>query len=234
MNSVTNSAINYVRKSADRGSSNFGWLDSKHSFSFGSYYEPGHMGFSSLRVINDDVIAPSAGFDTHGHEDMEIITYVTEGALKHKDTLGNSFVIKAGEVQRMTAGTGIKHSEFNDSTDSPVKLLQIWILPAEQGLAPGYEQKKVEQRGPLTPLVTPTGGRGSLMMHQDASLFRLVLSMGEAYTLDTNRSGYLHMIEGLAEIDGMTFSAGDAIGTKGSSLRIVAGEPMQALWFDLS
>mgnify|MGYP003633865766 CR=1 FL=1 len=226
--------MNYVRKSEHRGAVNFGWLDSKHSFSFGSYYDPAHMGISALRVINDDVIAPSMGFDTHGHEDMEIITYVTEGALKHKDTLGNSFVVEAGEVQRMTAGTGIKHSEFNHSVDEAVKLLQIWVLPAQKGLTPGYEQARVEQDGPLTPLVTPDGRSGSLMMHQDASLSRLVLQPGEQYYLDTASTGYLHIVRGTADINGNAFTNGDAIGVSaGDDLTVIAQESLEALWFDL-
>ena len=225
--------MDYLRKSEDRGRANFGWLDSKHSFSFGDYYDPAHMGISALRVINDDTVAPGAGFDTHGHRDMEIITYVTEGALEHLDTLGNSFVVEAGEVQRMTAGTGIKHSEYNHSKQDPVKFLQIWIQPNERDLEPGYEQSRIEQVGPLTPLVTPNGEAGSLTVHQAASLSRLRLQAGEQHELNTSRTGYLHVISGSAEIGDKPFIAGDAISLKSSALKVVATGNFEALWFDL-
>ena len=226
--------MNYIRKSDTRGKANFGWLDSKHSFSFGNYYDPKHMGVSALRVINDDLIEPGAGFDTHGHRDMEIITYVTEGALEHKDTLGNEFVMRAGEVQRMTAGTGIMHSEFNHSKTDPVKLLQIWIRPNETGLEPGYEQARVEQKGPLTELVTPEGKDGALKMHQTASLSRLMLKAGEVYKLRAANSGYLHLIAGEAAINGEPFGSGDAIGTSDDTeLMVSASTDVEALWFDL-
>ena len=226
--------MNYIRKSDTRGKANFGWLDSKHSFSFGNYYDPKHMGVSALRVINDDLIEPGAGFDTHGHRDMEIITYVTEGALEHKDTLGNEFVMRAGEVQRMTAGTGIMHSEFNHSKTDPVKLLQIWIRPNETGLEPGYEQARVEQKGPLTELVTPEGKDGALKMHQTASLSRLMLKAGEVYKLRAANSGYLHLIAGEAAINGEPFGSGDAIGTSDDTeLMVSATTNLEALWFDL-
>ena len=226
--------MNYIRKSDTRGKANFGWLDSKHSFSFGNYYDPKHMGVSALRVINDDLIEPGAGFDTHGHRDMEIITYVTEGALEHKDTLGNEFVMRAGEVQRMTAGTGIMHSEFNHSKTDPVKLLQIWIRPNETGLEPGYEQARVEQKGPLTELVTPEGKDGALKMHQAASLSRLMLKAGEVYKLTAASTGYLHLIAGDAAINGEQFGPGDAIGTSDDTeLMVSATTNLEALWFDL-
>ena len=225
--------MNYVRKSIDRGSANFGWLNSKHSFSFGNYSDPAHMGISALRVINDDVIAPSAGFDTHGHQDMEIITYVIEGALKHKDTLGNAFVVKAGEIQRMTAGTGIMHSEYNNSDEQPVKLLQIWIQPDRTGLACGYEQSQVEQTGALTELVTPDGHESSLKIHQAASIFRLQLQAGDRYELATHRTGYLHLVSGVANIENHTFTAGDAISPESGELMVLANQNLEALWFDL-
>jgi len=229
----------YVRKADSRGKANFGWLDSKHSFSFGSYHDPAHMGISALRVINDDHIAPGAGFDTHGHRDMEIITYVTEGALEHKDTLGNKSVTHAGEVQRMTAGTGIMHSEFNHSQTEPVKLLQIWIQPNQRDLEPGYEQSRIEQQGQLTPLVTPVGkdglGKdGTLKIHQSAAIHRLQLAEGESFELVSNRTGYLHLVSGSALINESEMTEGDALGTPpGTTLAIQAQSGLEALWFDL-
>ena len=155
----------YHRPSYERGSANFGWLDSKHSFSFGNYYDPEHMGVSALRVINDDTVTPGAGFGKHGHRDMEIISYVLDGAIEHKDSQGNQFVVKAGEVQRMSAGTGITHSEFNHSEDDALRFLQIWIIPNEMGIEPEYEQKLIEQNGKMTPLASPDGVDGSLTIH---------------------------------------------------------------------
>lgn len=187
----------YQRRADERGRANFGWLDSRHTFSFGHYHDPKHMGISALRVINDDTVAPGAGFDTHGHRDMEIISYVLSGAIEHQDSMGNKFVVPAGDVQRMTAGTGITHSEYNHSKTEALKFLQIWILPNQRNLPPGYEQKAIEQRGRLTPLVTPDGRDGSLIVHQDASIYRIQLQDGETEALDTSRGvGYLHVIEG--------------------------------------
>ncbi|MFT4797473.1 MAG: redox-sensitive bicupin YhaK (pirin superfamily) [Candidatus Azotimanducaceae bacterium] len=225
--------MEYIRRSDERGAENIGWLDSKHSFSFGHYHDPSHMGISALRVINDDTVAAGGGFDTHGHQDMEIITYVTEGALEHKDTLGNEFVVEAGEVQRMTAGTGIMHSEYNHSNQVPVKFFQIWIQPNELGLTPSYQQVRIEQTGSLTPLVTPTGEAGSLNVHQAVSLSRLKLPAEGRQELETHRTGYLHIVSGKAEINGKSFSAGDAIGSNNTALKIVATEALEALWFDL-
>ncbi|KZZ46584.1 pirin, partial [Thalassolituus sp. HI0120] len=162
---------------------NFGWLNSQHSFSFGHYYDPKHMGFSALRVINDDSVAPGAGFDTHGHRDMEIISYVLEGAIEHKDSMGHSYIVPAGDVQRMSAGTGVTHSEFNHSKQHNLRFLQIWIQPNKLGITPGYQQQKIEQRGKLTPLVTPDGSDGSLSIQQDVSLYRVALNRGESLQL---------------------------------------------------
>ncbi|TQV73132.1 pirin family protein [Aliikangiella marina] len=225
----------YLRKAAERGGANFGWLDSKHTFSFGHYYDPKHMGFSALRVINDDTVAAGAGFGTHGHRDMEIISYVTKGAIEHKDSMGNSFVVPAGDVQRMSAGKGITHSEFNHSKTEELKFLQIWIIPNEQGIEPSYEQKAIEQTSVLTPLVTPDGKDGALSIHQDASIFRLSLEPGETYQLDaTERPGYLHVIEGSATSTASAISAGDGIGVYEESIAITAqDENLVALWFDL-
>ena len=160
-----------VRKAAERGRTKIDWLDSRHSFSFGDYYDPAQIGFRTLRVINEDQVRAGAGFPTHGHRDMEIITYVLDGALEHKDSLGNGSIIRVGEVQRMSAGAGIQHSEFNHSKSAPVHFLQIWIVPAERGIAPGYEQKPIEvqkSRGALLPIATPQGKDGAVMLHQDA------------------------------------------------------------------
>lgn len=225
--------MDYIRRSEARGSANFGWLDSKHSFSFGQYYDPLHMGYSALRVINDDTVAAGRGFDTHGHHDMEIITYVTAGALEHKDTLGNEFVVEAGEVQRMTAGTGIMHSEYNHSNHEPVKFFQIWVQPNERGLTPTYQQARIQQNGALTPLVTPAGEADSLIVHQSVSLSRLMLPADGQQVLKTDRTGYLHIVGGSAEIDGTPFSTGDALGSSGTPLKVVAKGAFEALWFDL-
>lgn len=233
----------YIRRANERGTANFGWLNSHHSFSFGHYYDPRHMGVSALRVINDDEVAPGAGFDTHGHRDMEIISYVLEGAIEHKDSMGNQFVVPAGEVQRMSAGTGITHSEFNHSSDQPLKFLQIWIQPNQLGIEPGYEQKAIEQKAPLTPLVTPDGRDGSLSIHQDADVFRLELNP-EGTTTDhqidlqyKRACGYLHIIHGHAEIitnsQTLSFTAGDAIAVQNESLHVSSQGKLIALWFDL-
>ncbi|GEA10586.1 pirin family protein [Alteromonas sp. KUL49] len=227
--------MKYVRKSDSRGTANFGWLQSKHSFSFGSYYDPNHMGVSVLRVINDDTVKPGAGFDTHGHRDMEIISYVIEGALKHKDSTGNSYEVPAGEIQRMSAGKGVMHSEFNASNTEDVKFLQIWIQPNVMGIEPGYEQKAIAQDGQLTPLVTPNGEAGSLSMNQNASMYRLVLEPGEGYELSTgNRVGYLHIIKGELEAQEELLSAGDAFALgNNEKVSLTAKSTIEALWFDL-
>ena len=225
-----------VRRSEDRGKANFGWLNAKHSFSFGQYYDPEHMGVSVLRVINDDTVAPSAGFDTHGHRDMEIISYVLDGAVRHEDSMGNRYVVPAGDVQVMSAGTGVMHSEFNDSDTNPVHFLQIWITPKVMGTKPRYEQKRIEQNGKLTPLVTADGRDGSLTMQQDASLYRLQLEANESIELDLAK-GYLHLIEGaltLSQVDGSSveMKPGDGFGFS-ELTTVVADEPAHALLFEL-
>ncbi len=227
--------MTYVRRAEERGRANFGWLDSKHSFSFGSYYDPEHMGVSVLRVINDDQVAPGAGFDTHGHRDMEIISYVLEGAVRHEDSMGNQYVVPAGDVQLMSAGTGVMHSEFNDSSEEPVHFLQIWIEPRESGLKPGYAQKRVEQNGVLTPLVTADGREGSLVMNQDASLSRLKLSANEAYELaSAPEVRYLHVVEGVLRVNDAEFGPGDAVAFEpGMALSVEGKEDTEALLFEL-
>ncbi|WP_193161672.1 pirin family protein [Microbulbifer hainanensis] len=228
--------MDYIRKADTRGRANFGWLDSRHTFSFGSYYDPRHMGVSVLRVINDDTVKGGTGFGAHGHRDMEIISYVLEGAIEHRDSTGNHFVVPAGEVQRMSAGRGIQHSEFNQSRNKRLRFLQIWIEPNVTGIEPGYEQAHIEQRGALTPLVTPDGREGSLSLHQDASLYRLRLQPGEAFTLSTGgRSGYLHVIDGGADAGTTRLAPGDGVGfikTREQEL-IAANQGLEALWFDL-
>ena len=228
--------MDYIRTADSRGHANFGWLDSRHTFSFGSYYDPKYMGISALRVINDDTVSGGAGFDTHGHRDMEIISYVLEGAIAHRDSMGNQFVIPAGEVQRMSAGSGVTHSEYNASADETLRFLQIWIQPNVRSISPSYEQAYIEQNGALTPLVTPDGRDGSLSMHQDASLYRLRLAAGESHTLALDeRAGYLHVIKGTAQSGTHQLSAGDGIGLISSErLELRSGsEGFEALWFDL-
>jgi redox-sensitive bicupin YhaK (pirin superfamily) len=227
--------MKYIRKSESRGKVNIGWLQSKHSFSFGNYYDPKHMGVSVLRVINDDTVKPGAGFDTHGHRDMEIISYVTKGALKHKDSSGNEYVVPAGEIQRMSAGRGVMHSEYNASKSEEVKFFQIWIQPNVKGIKPDYEQKAVPQKGSLTPIVTPEGLDGSLSMNQNASIYRLELDSGEAFILETNnRIGYLHIIQGELVTDGQLYGAGDAFALdKNEKEKLIAQTKIEALWFDL-
>ncbi len=225
----------YHRPSYERGSANFGWLDSKHSFSFGNYYDPEHMGISALRVINDDTVTPGAGFAEHGHRDMEIISYVTEGAIEHKDSEGNQFVVKAGEIQRMSAGSGITHSEFNHSNDETLRFLQIWIIPNKMGIQPEYEQKLIEQEGKMTVLASPDGAAGSLTINQDASMYRISLEPDETITLNAQqRPGYLHVIDGSGIVNETDVSAGDGLGVYQDSLAVKSGpQRLVALWFDL-
>jgi redox-sensitive bicupin YhaK (pirin superfamily) len=231
----------YFRAANARGKANFGWLDSQHTFSFGNYYDPDHMGISVLRVINDDIVAPGAGFDNHGHRDMEIISYILEGSIEHKDSMGNQFVVPAGDVQRMTAGTGIMHSEFNASKTEPLKFLQIWISPNLKGVKPSYEQMPVVQSSTMTPLVTPNGRDGSLSINQDINLFRLQLEPGETYDLVARKHiGYLHVMEGSAVGDQQILDkqsvlrSGDGLGLIEDQLSITARHAgLVALWFEL-
>ncbi|MFZ8201720.1 pirin family protein [Alteromonas portus] len=238
----------YLRKANERGKVNFGWLKSQHSFSFGHYYDAKHMGFSALRVINDDVVQAGRGFETHGHRDMEIISYVVSGALKHKDSTGNEYVVPAGDVQVMSAGKGIMHSEFNPSSEEPVNFLQIWILPNEKGGTPGYSQKTFGTQESANDhdikrelLVSDDGREGSLRIKQNAAISRLTLMAGEAWEQGTeDRKGYLHIISGKAqamvgsETNAIEIGAGDALGVfEEDTIRLKASDELVALWFDL-
>lgn len=201
-----------LRKAQDRGQADLGWLKSQHTFSFSSYYDPAHMGISSLRVINDDRVVPGAGFDTHGHKDMEIISYVISGAIAHKDSFGNIKTLPAGEFQLMSAGKGIYHSEFNASNTEPLHFLQIWIQPDTLGIDAGYQQKAFVQTSALTPVVTPTGENGTLKVQQDATLYRLQLAPTEQVTMEqvqTNRNLYVQLVEGQLSINGTLLNPGD-------------------------
>lgn len=228
-----------IRRSNDRGAFNFGWLDTKHAFSFGDYRDREWMGFSVLRVINEDIVAPGAGFPEHPHRDMEIITYMIEGALAHKDSTGGESVIKRGDIQRMTAGEGVTHSEFNASQDERAYLLQIWLRPAERGLKPGYEEKHFpleNRRDRLVTLVSGDGRDGSLRMHQDGALLGTVLSAGARVTheLAPGRSAWAQIVSGRAMVNGGELVAGDGAGiTDENRVAIEAGEETELLLFDL-
>lgn len=226
-----------IRRSQDRGGANFGWLDSKHSFSFGSYYDPRHMGFSALRVINDDQVAPGGGFATHGHSNMEIISYVLEGEIAHKDSEGNVATLPPGEFQLMSAGSGIRHSEFNPSASKPLHFLQIWIEPSVVDKAPGYQQKAFGREQGLTLAVSPDGEAGSLVIKQDARVYQLLLQGDGRASLPAvpTRHYYLHLIKGSLLLEGEVISAGD--GAKLTSINELViqaqGDAVQALVFDL-
>lgn len=215
-----------VRQAEDRGVANLGWLNSRHTFSFGEYYDPKFMGFGPLRVINEDKVQPGRGFDTHGHRDMEIISYVLEGALEHKDSTGTSSVIRPGDVQRMSAGTGVRHSEFNHSQTDPVHFLQIWIIPEEEGIDPGYEQKAFtneDKAGQLRLVGSRDGRDGSVTIHQDVDLYATVLSAGETveHELSESRGAWVQVVRGQANIDGKKLGAGDGYSIKtGGNVRL--------------
>jgi quercetin 2,3-dioxygenase len=229
-----------VRKAKDRGHANHGWLDSYHTFSFADYYDPREMGFGSLRVINEDRVAPGKGFGTHPHRDMEIISYVLEGALAHKDSMGTGSVIRPGDVQKMSAGTGVLHSEFNPSPQEPVHFLQIWIEPNERGIAPSYEQKSFsgeEKQGRLRLIASPEATEGSVKIHQDARVYAAVLDDGDtvSYALPQDRRAYVHVARGAVQLNGSALSAGD--GAKVSDeqqLRLSDGNAAEILLFDLA
>lgn len=235
-----------IRRSQDRGVSDQAWLHSRHSFSFADYVDPQCMGFSVLRVINDDEVAPGAGFPTHAHRDMEIISIVLQGSIAHKDSMGHVTQLQAGEVQRMSAGTGITHSEYNPSPDEALHFLQIWIKPDRRGIAPSYEQRSLlaanpelhseEKKDNLNLLVSPEGQEGALAMQQDARLYLGRFSEGETMnrTLDSQRRYYLHMIRGELRVQQYTLSAGDALAMDDETvLRVESDTESEFLWFDL-
>lgn len=230
-----------IRRSADRGAADFGWLDSRHSFSFGQYHDPAHMGFGPLRVINEDRVAPGAGFDLHGHRDMEILSYVLEGALEHKDSIGNGAVLRPGEVQLMSAGTGIRHSEFNPSAQEAVHFLQIWVIPDRTGLSPRYAQKhfpEAARRGRLCLVAAPEGQAGddALPLRQDARINAALLDGTEAlrHDLAEGRRAWIQVLRGGLAVNGHALEAGDGIALAGEAA-VVASNARQAeiLLFDL-
>ena len=228
-----------VRRAEERGHADHGWLKSFHTFSFANYHDPRHMGFSNLRVINDDIIAPSQGFGTHGHTDMEIVTYVLDGALEHKDSMGNGSVMRPGDVQRMSAGTGVRHSEYNHSSEEPVHLLQIWLQPNERGVKPGYDQRffsAEDRRGRLALLVSQDGRDGSISSHQDALLYGTLLDADSRleHRLDPGRRAYVHVAKGSVKVNGETLANGDAVAIDGASLVLLEGvASAEVLLFDL-
>jgi redox-sensitive bicupin YhaK (pirin superfamily) len=228
-----------IRRSHERGHADHGWLQSFHSFSFADYHDPRWMGYSVLRVINEDWIAPGAGFPTHGHRDMEIVSYVLEGELAHRDSLGNGSVIRPGDVQRMSAGTGVRHSEFNHAQDRRTHLLQIWIEPQRLGVAPSYEEKHfdaAEKRGRLRLVASPDGAEGSVSLHQDARLYVGLFDGGERARaeLAPGRHGYLHLARGEIEANGHRLAAGDALLLRDESgIELSAGRQAEVLFFDL-
>lgn len=228
-----------IRKAQDRGQANLGWLKSQHTFSFASYYDPQHMGVSSLRVINDDRVAPGAGFETHGHKDMEIISYVISGTIAHKDSFGNVKTLPAGEFQLMSAGKGIYHSEFNASNTESLHFLQIWIQPDTLGIDAGYQQKAFEQTSALTAVVTPTGENGTLKVQQDATLYRLMLAPQEQVhmpQLKPQRQLYVQLVEGTLKVNDQALTPGDGAHiTAEEAVRFSAtGSNVTALVFDLA
>jgi redox-sensitive bicupin YhaK (pirin superfamily) len=230
-----------IRKSDDRGIGRHGWLTTKHTFSFANYYDPGHMGFRDLRVINEDVVTPGKGFGAHRHENMEIISIVMSGALAHRDSSGGDGVLRRGEVQRMSAGSGVVHSEFNGSESEPVHFFQIWILPQEEGIAPGYEQKffpEEERKGRLRLIVAPSGDEGSLRIHQDARLYTSILDDGQSveYPLQLGRGAWIQVAKGALEVNGRPLNQGDgaAIEDEPSLTLVSRAEGSEFLLFDLN
>jgi redox-sensitive bicupin YhaK (pirin superfamily) len=229
-----------LRRAIDRGHANHGWLDSYHTFSFAGYYDPREMGFGTLRVINEDRVQGGMGFGTHPHRDMEIISYVLEGALEHRDSMGTGSVIRPGDVQRMSAGTGVTHSEYNHSPTELVHFLQIWIEPDRLGVKPGYEQRSIapeEKRGRLRLVASPDGANGSVTIHQDARVYASVLDGADAatYALPPGRKAYVHVARGEVSLNGHTLGAGDGAKiTAESELRLADGKGAEVLLFDMA
>lgn len=228
-----------VRQGQDRGQANFGWLNSRHTFSFGHYYDPQFMGFGPLRVINEDRVEPGRGFDTHGHQDMEIISYVLEGEMAHEDSMGSGSVIRPGDVQRMSAGTGVRHSEYNASKSEPLHFLQIWIIPERNGLEPGYEQKTFsgEDKSAQLRLIGSHDGReGSVTIHQDVDLYATTLGNDDSvtYQLSEGRKGWVQVARGEVQIDGRSLSAGDGVAIEGPRTIAITGQAAsEILLFDM-
>lgn len=229
-----------IRKANDRGHANHGWLDTYHTFSFSTYRDPRHMGFRALRVMNEDWVAPGQGFGTHPHQDMEIVTYVLEGALEHKDSMGNGEVLRPGEFQRMSAGTGITHSEFNPSDQEPVHLYQIWLYPEQKGLEPSYEQKRFpesERKNRLRLVASHDATEGSLRIHQDAKIFLSQLDSGNQviHTLSDNRHGWLQVLRGEVTVNGQSLGTSDGAAISGeSTITVEATTPAEIMLFDLA
>ena len=228
-----------VRKAEERGHANHGWLDSWHTFSFADYQDQHHMGFGPLRVINDDTVQPGQGFGTHGHRDMEIITYVLDGAVEHKDSMGNGSIIRPGNVQRMSAGTSVRHSEFNPSRDERVHFLQIWIEPKITGVKPGYEEKQfglADKKGQLRLVASPNGREGSVTIHQDATVYASMLDGKDAVThrLATGRRAYIHVARGAVKVNGTALKDGDGARVENeSSIELKDAREAEVLLFDL-
>ena len=228
-----------LRKAEDRGAADFGWLKSAHTFSFGRYFDSRHMGFGVLRVINEDRVAPGKGFDAHPHKDMEILSFVVDGALEHQDSMGNGSVIRPGELQRMSAGTGVVHSEYNASKTDPVHFLQIWIQPRENDLAPGYEQKHfptAERQGKFRLIASPSGRDGALSLAQDVELFSSILQGGDemTYPLRRGRAGWLQAVRGSLEVNGDLVTAGDGLAfERDGAISLSTDEDAEILFFDL-
>jgi redox-sensitive bicupin YhaK (pirin superfamily) len=229
-----------IRRANDRGHADHGWLDTYHTFSFAAYHDPAHMGFRALRVINEDRIQPGMGFGTHGHRDMEIVTYVLEGALEHKDSMGNGSVLRPGEFQRMSAGTGVRHSEFNPSATEPVHLYQIWLLPARNGIQPSYEQEFFGEDGKLgrfQMVASPDGADGSLRIHQDARVLLSKVDTGQSvrHAIPTGRHAWLQVLRGTVTANGRALETSDGVAVSDEAVLTVTGKsPANVMLFDLA
>ena len=229
-----------IRKAEARGHFDFGWLNTYHTFSFGDYYDPTHMGFRSLRVINEDVVQKGRGFPRHGHRDMEIFTYILQGALEHRDSMGNGSIIRPGDVQRMSAGTGVTHSESNASSEEPVHLLQIWILPSEEGIQPDYEEKRFpedEKRNNLRLIISPDAAESSVKIHQDARVYAAFLDPGHevSHPLSNGRHAWLQVAAGSVALNDLSLKQGDGAAVSGeSAIKIAAQDRSEILLFDLA
>ena len=229
-----------IRRGEDRGHADHGWLDTRHTFSFADYYDPRHMGFRALRVINEDRVKPGHGFGTHGHRDMEILSYVLEGALEHKDSMGTGSIIRPGEVQRMSAGTGVRHSEQNASRDDIVHFLQIWLLPQKNGITPGYEQRAfppVEKEGKLRLVASPDGADGSVTIHSEAKMLASILAAGQRveHAVQPGRHAWVQIVRGKAKVGGIDLTAGDGASTEDAGLLVLEGvDRAEVLVFDLA